>query len=96
MLLDFFRKKQNSHRRMKKLACPCCGFLTLLTGPGNYDVCPVCFWEDDPIQRDEPDFRGGANRVSLNEARENYQEYGACEEQFMDKVRTPFMEEWPD
>ena len=27
-------------------ACPCCGFLTL-PSRGGYDICPVCFWEDD-------------------------------------------------
>lgn len=20
---------------------------------GSYDICPVCFWEDDPIQLDD-------------------------------------------
>ena len=31
---------------MSKFACPCCGFLTL-DERGGYDICPVCFWEDD-------------------------------------------------
>lgn len=31
---------------MKKFACPCCGCLTL-DERGCYDICPVCFWEDD-------------------------------------------------
>jgi hypothetical protein len=26
--------------------CPCCGYYTL-DGRGGYDICPVCFWEDD-------------------------------------------------
>jgi hypothetical protein len=26
-------------------------------------------WEDDPIQRDDPDFWGGANSLSLNDYR---------------------------
>ncbi|MFF1770133.1 CPCC family cysteine-rich protein [Streptomyces sp. NPDC058249] len=26
--------------------CPCCGFLTL-DERGSYEICPVCFWEDD-------------------------------------------------
>ncbi len=30
----------------KKYACLCCGYLTL-DERGEYDICPVCFWEDD-------------------------------------------------
>jgi hypothetical protein len=32
---------------MKKHKCPCCGYHTL-KAKGKYDICPVCFWEDDP------------------------------------------------
>ena len=31
---------------MGKLACLCCGCLTLYERGGN-DICPACFWEDD-------------------------------------------------
>ena len=31
---------------MGKFTCPCCGCLTL-NERGAYDICPVCFWEDD-------------------------------------------------
>jgi Cysteine-rich CPCC len=37
-------------------ACPCCGFLTL-DERGGYDICPVCFWEDDG--QDHHDADGG-------------------------------------
>ena len=30
----------------KKYKCPCCGYFTL-DERGEYDICPVCFWEDD-------------------------------------------------
>ncbi len=29
-----------------RFECPCCGYLTL-DERGTYDICPVCFWEDD-------------------------------------------------
>jgi hypothetical protein len=29
-----------------RFRCPCCGFRTL-NERGGYDICPVCFWEDD-------------------------------------------------
>ncbi|MEK7425862.1 MAG: CPCC family cysteine-rich protein [Actinomycetota bacterium] len=30
--------------------CPCCGYLVFDEGPGSYDICPVCGWEDDLSQ----------------------------------------------
>ncbi|HDR2842196.1 TPA: hypothetical protein QCK30_000632 [Enterobacter sichuanensis] len=33
-------------------------------------MCLVCNWEDDPVQAEVHDYRGGANVMSLNEARE--------------------------
>ena len=46
---------------IEKYKCPCCGFYTFDEKPnGNYDICPVCFWEDDPIQLDvKPHFIPG-------------------------------------
>ena len=77
--------------------CNCCGFLTL-TDPaiGSYEICPVCFWEDDPVQdQDDPLFAGGANAISLASARENYILFGACEPRFIDRVRSPSIGEVP-
>ena len=34
-----------------------------------YEICPICGWEDDPYQRECTDVDGGANDMSLNEAR---------------------------
>ena len=53
--------------------CSCCGQLTV-EEPGNYDICEVCGWEDDPVQNDRPDRAGGANHMSLNEARAAFKE----------------------
>lgn len=44
--------------------CPVCGKTYLY----EYEICPVCGWENDPIQMDKPDLEGGANRMSLNQA----------------------------
>lgn len=50
----------------QKYPCPCCGFKTFIKIPnGTYEICPVCLWEDDPIQLGEIDYEGGANQVSL-------------------------------
>lgn len=74
--------------------CPCCGFYTFKEKPdGNYDICPVCFWEDDPVQSNDENFEGGANRSSLKQARENFIKFGACEEEYVKFVRQPFDDE---
>jgi hypothetical protein len=49
----------------QKTACPCCEYLTLEDEPGHFDICPVCFWEDDPIQRDDIEYDGGAGGHSV-------------------------------
>lgn len=51
-----------------EIKCPCCGHDYV----GEYDICSVCNWENDPIQLKKPDLRGGANKMSLTEAREAY------------------------
>lgn len=36
------------------------------------DICPVCYWQSDPVQEDDPTYAGGANNLSLNQYREEY------------------------
>lgn len=72
----------------KKFTCPCCGYKTLdEEPPGTYDICPVCFWEDDNLQFADPDYRGGANGLSLREAQKNFSEFGACDRRSIKLVR---------
>lgn len=49
--------------------CPVCGKYKF---EENYDICPNCGWENDPVQRKDPDFAGGANKMSLKEAKAAY------------------------
>ncbi|MCL2225359.1 MAG: hypothetical protein FWB96_10390 [Defluviitaleaceae bacterium] len=46
--------------------CPCCGNHTL-EDIGEFDICDVCMWEDDPMQREDPNDSVGANKQSLND-----------------------------
>lgn len=56
-----------------KYPCPCCTELTFeKEPPGTYDICPSCNWEDDPLQFEDPNYAGGANLMSLNEAKAAY------------------------
>ena len=55
---------------MKKYKCPCCENLTLSEEPpGTFEICSLCGWEDDAVQFIDPDYEGGANTLSLNQAR---------------------------
>jgi len=49
--------------------CPCCGYKTL-SEREIWDICPVCGWEDDHVQSKNPAYTGGANKESLNQAKE--------------------------
>lgn len=39
-----------------------------------HDICSYCGWEDDSLQNDEPDYFGGANKMSLNQYKEFWKE----------------------
>ena len=68
--------------------CPCCGY-KVFEQSGNYEICPICFWEDDGVQLADPWFAGGANVPGLVEAQKNYKKYGAMEKRFQGNVRKP-------
>ena len=71
---------------MVKINCPCCEHLTI---EDEYDICPICFWEHDELMEEYPDITGGANIISLNQAKENYLLFGASENRFIKHVRPP-------
>lgn len=58
-------KKSNE---INKVLCPVCGKAHV----DEYDICEVCNWENDPIQLEKPTLAGGANKMSLNQARKAY------------------------
>lgn len=58
-----------------------------------HDICPVCFWENDPIQNDNEKYVGGANDISLSEAKANYQKFGAVKQEYIKSVRPPYPDE---
>ena len=55
-------------KKTSKHKCPCCGKATI-ENLGDYEICEICGWEDDPVQSKDPDFEGGSNKESLNQAR---------------------------
>lgn len=88
------RRILRDHVAVTRFPCPCCGHLTLSEGPGAYEYCPVCFWEDDgeslrfPMRDVE-----GPNGVSLMEAQQAYRRHGAMHRSFRRKVRRPRRDE---
>ena len=82
---------------MTKYACLCCGYLTLREcPPGSFDICPVCAWEDDYAQGIDIDMRGGANRLSLSEARDNFQLIGVSDPNELGNTRAAHEYEIPN
>ena len=71
-------------------ACVCCGFPTLTASPpGTFEICPICYWEDDDAQYRDPQYDGGANSVSLAQAQHNFTKFGAISEEHRQHVRPP-------
>ena len=74
--------------------CPCCDFYTFAEPlNGEYNICPVCFWEDDPFAYDDPNEECSCNGVSLNQARKNFAEFSACRADMKQYVRSPLAHE---
>jgi hypothetical protein len=75
------------------LACPCCGSLTL-PSHGTFDICPVCFWEDDFTSGPDDDLN--PNNLTLREARANLAVWGAIESHLVHSTRPPQPGEAPE
>ena len=88
-VLPLIKKKDEP----KKYKCPCCGYYTFEKKERSYDICPVCFWEDDPEQYNDPTLQNGANHVSLAAARINYKHFSACDAEMKKYVRGPKKDE---
>ncbi len=74
---------------MKRHKCPCCGHYTLPLDNYMDEICKVCFWQNDLVQNDDPNFEDGANEMNLKEARESYQKIGVISEEYKGYVRKP-------
>ena len=60
--------------------CPCCGNITIPNGGDALAyICPICWWEIDLFIQSDDEY-SDLNRMTLNQARENYKKYGAVKE----------------
>jgi hypothetical protein len=59
--------------------CPCCDYFSL-SSRGEYEICELCFWEDDGMDIGDLDQYSGPNHITLRDARENFRRIGACDD----------------
>ena len=82
---------------MKRVQCPCCGYYTHSENLYFFEICEVCFWKYEEAAHNKPNVNiEGANKVSLNKARENYKKYEVCEPRLLGSNRKPLPEELPE
>ena len=66
------------------VTCPCCGY-PLLNERATYEICPLCWWENDGLddgaegRPGDLDRESGPNRTTLREAREHFEEHCVTE-----------------
>ncbi|WP_370980272.1 CPCC family cysteine-rich protein [Agaribacterium sp. ZY112] len=80
-VVSIFKYKKNSWYEPEdsepQELCPCCDFISLSTR-GAYEICPVCYWEDDGQDIDELDHISANNHgISLRQARCNFRSFGS-------------------
>ncbi len=71
--------------------CPCCNYLTLEL-KSEYDICSVCYWEDDgssDLEKYSP-----VNRLTLQEAKGNFLKYGAVTRKAVEFVDPEGKKKW--
>jgi len=74
----------------KHKTCPCCGYVIFRkTESSLYEICYICYWEDDPYKREFPDLKDGENNISLRQAQLNFLKFGACSREMIGKARKP-------
>jgi hypothetical protein len=84
LIFNILNKKIEVEGEPEKLyACPCCKYKTI-SERGEYDICPICFWEDDG--NNNPAKGSGPNHMTLGEGQANFVKYGAVSERELEFV----------
>ena len=52
----------------KNVSCPVCEN-HVFEWENDFDICPICGWENDGVQCNDYDCWGGANELSVNESK---------------------------
>ncbi|SDW89960.1 Cysteine-rich CPCC [Marininema mesophilum] len=67
----------------KLFACPCCRYRTI-EDRGHYEICPVCFWEDDGS--DQATVYSFPNHMTLEQGRFNFDKFGCVNDRLKNKL----------
>lgn len=78
--------------RDEPVRCACCGYRTI-GNRGQYEICPVCFWEDEGMTGAELGAYSWPNHMTLGQGQEAFRTLGACGARFVRLVRAPKPEE---
>ncbi len=81
---------------IEKFTCPCCGYKTHDSEDSLWQICEVCFWENEPLTLQNPYYVGGPNSTSLVQAQQNFILFGANYESAKAHVRAPNADEPKD
>jgi hypothetical protein len=80
-----------------KNSCPVCGYLTL-DQRDAFEICVICFWEDDGIDDLEENMDSGPNHMTLKEGRNMFQEAKrklltakVADDNFIDTLKNKFL-----
>lgn len=74
--------------------CQCCGYNIISSPPISFEICEICFWQNDAFQNENPNDSGGPNNISLIQARKNFIQFGACEVEMIVVVRKTYDSEF--
>ena len=69
--------------------CQCCGYNTISSSPISFEICEICFWQNDAFQNENPNDSGGPNNISLIQAQKNFIQFEACQFEMIVHVRKP-------
>lgn len=73
---------------MTNITCFVCGHITL-GERCDWEICPVCFWEDDVLVSSQDESSSANSGMKVSEAQANYILYRACDESSKEHVRPP-------
>jgi hypothetical protein len=79
----------------KKQSCFVCGYRTL-ENRCDWDICPVCFWEDDVLVETQDECSPANRGMMVSTAQANFIRFGAVSPEFIDHVREPGPDEEKD
>ncbi len=71
------KKVQVEGKKEILFACPCCLYQTIKER-GRYEICPVCFWEDDG--NNEINRYSSVNNMTLLKGKDNFKKYACVKE----------------